>query len=49
MTRNYWQIPDPNYIVSATSATRRKILAYAAANGIGVAEAIKRIVELAKI
>lgn len=46
MTRNHWQIPDPQ---NKLPDVRRKVKAYAAANGIELAEAIKRIVELAKI
>ncbi len=46
ITPKRWEIPDPeNKLVDV----RRKVKAYAAANGIELAEALVRIVKLAKI
>lgn len=46
MIRTYWQIPDPE---NKLSTARRRVKAYAAANGMSIAEAIMKIVELANI
>ncbi|HUY78896.1 MAG TPA: hypothetical protein VMV29_19140 [Ktedonobacterales bacterium] len=43
MLRKIWQIEDYD------EGTRRRIKAYAAANGITIPEALKRIVRLANI
>jgi hypothetical protein len=49
MVRNSWNIPDPKHILDADKDVRRRIEAYAKLNGLTLAEALARIIDLANI
>lgn len=46
MTRNYWQIPDPN---KQLDETRRIVKSYAAEQGITIGEALTELVKYGRL